>query len=180
MNKSPEWLLGFVLGLVFTSVLLLLVIRRLGKKNGVSGGRNIYDERQLLGQHAAYKAAFWVLVACMGANELLVSVIGQWAEPGVSMIPEVAVAITVYVVICIRRDAYVALNANYRYMVKLFTLLFAINLLITVVNLFVDGQALVENGLVTFRIGSPVICLMYAVVLPTLILGHRREEAEEE
>ena len=178
-GRSMEYYLGFVVGFLVTLAMIVVIVKAFRKQTGEIGGKKEYDERQQMARGKAYKAAFWFLAAYVFADALITESFGPWAEDFVDAIIGLLAAITVFVVICIRQDAYFPLNAKYSYYLKLFTFILVLNLLVAALNLFV-GDKPIENGMLNYHAVNLLLVLMYAVVIPFMVAQHRKESAEED
>ncbi len=175
---SSEYKFGFLFGVVIVLLIAVIVALFLRRRNG--GFVKEYDERQQLARGSCYRAAFWTLAAYSLLNGLLTGVMEiHWADPLVAAFIGFCLASTVFVALCIRRDAYFALSEKPGYYIRLFTLIGALELVLTVIKI-VRGDAFVENGQLTFDVMSLVVLGMYLVLLPLLIWRQRQLRREDE
>jgi hypothetical protein len=91
----------------------------------------------------------------------------------------ICIAITVFAITAIRKDAYLSLYENPRTVMILFAVLAAFNLLLGI-RAALDGK-LVENGVLTFQVTNLLLAVMLLVVMIAYGLRclSRREEEDE-
>ena len=178
-GKSLEYYFGFVAGALATFLLIFVIVRVIKRQEGAPGGKKEYDERQQLARGKAYRAGFWSLVGYMFVNAVITDARGPWADSIITAMTGVLFATTVFVVICIRQDAYFPLNAKYGYYLKLFTFILFVNVLVSVMNIL-TGQKLIENGVVTYHALNLMLVVMYMAVIPVMVSRHRKERGAED
>ena len=101
--SMSDYTLGFLIGFFAVVIIFLIIAIVLKCKNN---NATEYDERQLIARNAAYKYAFSTLVCyCVLCGILDVAEI-RWAETAIQMFLGMFLSVTVFVVICIFKDAY--------------------------------------------------------------------------
>ena len=136
-----------------------------------------YDERQVAARGEAFKAGFFTFVICNALIAIMEGLELQWAEStAIEVLLTVFIAIGVFAVTAIRKDAYFGFNENIRSSVILLSIIAGMNL-ITGIMRIVDGEdALLENGrigsgILNFAVTAVFICILAALVL------HRKAQA---
>ncbi|MDO5154557.1 MAG: hypothetical protein Q4D51_01195 [Eubacteriales bacterium] len=131
-GKSIYYILGMIAGLLVAVLLIALITFLTNKVGGrvstFKKSKDSYDERQLLVRGQAFKTGFFVLCVyvmvaaimdSMSGNRLLLSTGGIWVG--------VCSSIFVFAVICIVKDAYIAIQDNAKGMIILFVAIAVIN-----------------------------------------------------
>lgn len=176
-DYSLGFLIGFVVVIVIT--LIIAVVLRFRNNNTTS-----YDERQLIARNAAYKYAFSTLVCyCVLCGIIDVAEI-RWAETAIQMFLGMFLSVTVFVVICIFKDAYFGIKKGKN---NIYTFLY-FSATITVVqifsfifNVFIDNDPVITNGMLNSNL-VPLLCavtfliMMIATVIKIVISRKEREE----
>jgi 4-amino-4-deoxy-L-arabinose transferase-like glycosyltransferase len=149
----------------------LLIVALLLKKRVV---RKEFDERQELARGKAFQYAFFTLLGCV----LVVGCFDCFDSLASGML-SICIAITVFAITAIRKDAYLSLYENPRTVMILFAVLAAFNLLLGI-RAALDGK-LVENGVLTFQVTNLLLAVMLLVVMIAYGLRclSRREEEDE-
>ena len=165
--NSVEFILGFAVGFFIVIIVALGVFLIVRKKCGPSK----YDERQQLIRGNAYKASFWVLTAYLLLNGLLQVATGiEWADLMTSSFIGVCIAITVFVVLCIRNDAYFPVNVRPKFYVVLFLVFAGVDLALGLFNLSVSDSPLLTDGKLNYHIMSFVVAAMFLAVLAAILV----------
>lgn len=103
MNES-SWYLLLTLGLALLLGLALMLLTR---------DKRAYDERQRLAQGTAYQAAFYTLVSLLSAVTLAQELLEQqWFSTLLLVTGSILVSVGVFAVVCILKDAYVAVRQS--------------------------------------------------------------------
>ena len=103
-EMSLSWYIGFGAG-ILAVVIISMVIRTMQKRRGVQPGD--YDERQQLQRGAAAQQAYLALLLLLCVNGIVSGMLDiHWAKPGVDCFLCMFASVAVFVVECIRRDAY--------------------------------------------------------------------------
>lgn len=169
--------LGVALGLTTGIAAGILVIALLFRKRILDC---TFDERQERARGVAFKYGFFTLMGAMLVYGLSELAFGRWCDAMAGICLCLAAGVLVFAVICIAKDAYLSLKEKPRYVMTLFTIVSAANLVLGVIQL--HGGDLTENGILTFRCTNLIVGTMTAVILVVYIvnflLGQREEEAE--
>ena len=177
---NVAYILGVLCGFLF-GLFVVIVIRRFNKKKSCLKER--YDERQKIAQGMAYKTAYFVLLLYIGIVLLLAE--GQFTEIFLSFAGlwlGICISISVFVVICIWKDAYISLNENTKVFLLTFGALELMNF-IGVVRIILEHEPLIADGKLTSSCLNPITCIMLAVVMTAFYIKlryNRRCEQEEE
>ena len=138
-----------------------------------------FDERQELARGKAYQYGFFTLMICVFFYGLTDMLWGRWCETLVSCALCVCVAVTVFAITCIRKDAYLSLKEKPGTVMTMFAIIAVVNLALGVVY-WATGD-LVQDGILTFRAVNPIVGLMALLILIVYLVNvvlERGEEAE--
>lgn len=175
-GKSLAWYVGFVVGILAVAIICLLV-RALQKRRGVKPDE--YDERQVAVRGIAFRRAYITLLLALCVNAIVSGTLEiHWAKPGVDSFLCMFLSVGVFVVECIRRDAYFTASQTPRRGIAIFTLVTLCQVPATVMHA-VDGD-FVENGQLTLAVINPACMAVFAVVLIAILLKRRSDRAEDE
>lgn len=140
-----------------------------------------FDERQLLARARAAESALSVLVVYLFADFLAAETGHVWAEPGADAMLGLCLALTVFSVEAVHRDAYFAIGENLKntsIWFSLYGLLFTANAV-----LYLARGQLIENGLLTRKVMYAGLSVQYIATLAAVaarLLRAKREDAEED
>ena len=175
-GRSLAWYIGFAVGILAVA-LVGIIWRKVKKNRGETPGQ--YDERQQVQRGKAFQHAYLTLLILLcfngvvsGAAEL------RWADPGVDSFLCLFVSVAVFVVECIRRDAYFTVSQTPRSGIAIFTLVTLCQVPATVMHA-VDGD-FIADGRLTLAVINPACMVLFAIVLVTILIKRRSDEAEDE
>ena len=175
MNDSVSYYAGLAVG-ILAVVITVAVIRAMQKRRGVQAGD--YDERQQVQRGAAAQRAYLTLLLLLCVNGIVSGVLDiRWAKPGVDCFLCMFASVAVFVVECIRRDAYFTVKQTPRSSIRIFAIVTLCQVPATVMNAL-DG-AFVENGQLTTAVISPACMVVFAAALAAILIKRRRDKAEE-
>ena len=175
MNESISYYIGFGVGILVVAI-TMMVIRTMQKRRGVQPGD--YDERQQLQRGAAAQRAYLALLLLLCVNGIVSGVLGvHWAKPGVDCFLCMFASVAVFVVECIRRDAYFTVSQTPRSGIRIFAIVTLCQVPATVMNAL-DG-AFVEDGQLTTEVISPACMVVFAIALIAILIKRRSDKAEE-
>lgn len=178
-GESIAWYVGFAVGILAVAI-ICLIVRTVQKRRGVNRGE--YDERQQVQRGAAAQHAYITLMLLLCVNGIVSGALDvHWAQPGVDSFLCLFVSVAVFVVECIRRDAYFTVRQTPRSGILIFTLVTLCQVPATIMHA-VDGD-FVAGGKLTLAVINPACMVLFAVVLLAVLCRLRqikREEAEEE
>ena len=178
-GKSLAWYAGFAVGVLAVAIITLLV-RTVQKRRGVNRGD--YDERQQVQRGAAAQRAFVSLLLLLCVNGVVSGALDiHWAQPGVDSFLCMFVSVAVFVVECIRRDAYFTVKQTPRSGIIIFTIVTLCQVPATIMHI-VDGDFVID-GRLTLSVINPACMVIFTVVLVVVFFRLRqikREEADEE
>ena len=97
---------GVLVG-IGSAAVVIAVMAAVRKKQGQPKAE--YDERQLAARGIAYRWAYMTLIFSLLANTGVEAIWGPWAKPGVAVWMMIFLSVGVFVVVCVRRDAYFAM-----------------------------------------------------------------------
>ena len=108
---------GVLVG-IGSAAVVIAVMAAVRKKQGRP--KPEYDERQMAARGVAYRWAFLTLMLSLAVNTGVEAIWGPWAKPGVSAWMLIFLSIGVFIVACVRKDAYFAVAQNPRTYLWLF------------------------------------------------------------
>lgn len=176
--RSPEYALGFLVGLTLVFV-VALVVTIIAKKNNVSAK---FDERQELIRGRAYKYAFWVLISYLFINGILqVSTGIEWADMMTFCFIGIGLSIIVFIVICIKNDAYFAINEKPKHFLLLFAILVVPNLAIGIMNVLDKEVQFITDGRLNYHAMSFIVAIVFLIAFIALsIKAAKRKRSESQ
>ena len=175
-GRSVAWYIGFAVGILAVAV-VGIVWRKVKKSRGETPRQ--YDERQEVQRGKAFQHAYLTLLILLCANGIVSGAAQlQWADPGVDSFLCMFLSVGVFVVECIRRDAYFTASQTPRSGIAIFTLVTLTQVPATIMHA-VDGD-FIEGGRLTLAVISPACMVLFAIVLVTILLKRRSDEAEDE
>ena len=139
-----------------------------------------FDERQERARGKAFQYGFFTLLIAAYAYGISDVLLGRWCDVLTGVTLCIALALCVFAVTCILKDAYLSLREKPRTVMTMFVLISAVNLGFGV--LYALSGDLVEDGVLTFRAVNPIIGAAVLVILIVYIVNYllrpRDEEAE--
>ena len=139
-----------------------------------------FDERQERARGKAFQYGFFTLLIAAYAYGISDVLLGRWCDVLTGVTLCIALALCVFAVTCILKDAYLSLREKPRTVMTFFALLSAVNLGFG--GMYALSGDLVEDGVLTFRAVNPVIGFVTLVILIVYIVNYllrpRDEEAE--
>ena len=176
MNESISYYIGFGVGVLAVAI-IVMVIRTMQKRRGVQPGD--YDERQQLQRGAAAQRAYLALLLLLCVNGIVSGVLDiHWTKPGVDCFLCMFASVAVFVVECIRRDAYFTVTQTPRSGIRIFAIVTLCQVPATVMNAL-DG-AFVEDGQLTTAAINPACMVVFAIALIAILLKRRSDKEEDE
>ena len=175
-GKSMAWYIGFGVGILAVAI-IATVIRTVQKRRGMEPGE--YDERQQVQRGAAAQRAFVTLLLLLCVNGVVSGTLGiHWAKPGVDSFLCMFISVGVFVVECIRRDAYFTVKQTPRSGIAIFTLVTLCQVPATIMHA-VDGD-FIRDGQLTLSAINPACMVLFAAVLIAILLKRRSDKEEDE
>lgn len=174
---GTEERIGIAVGLAAGLTVGLLVVVLLFKKHILDC---TFDERQERARGVAFKYGFFALMFAVILYGLLDMTLGRWCDAMAGGVLCICAGVLVFAVTCVVKDAYLSLREKPRYVMTLFAVMSAVNIVLGAVHIL-DGD-MVEDGVLTFRCTNLAVGIMTTVVLAVyivnLLLSRRDEEAE--
>ena len=166
---------GVLVG-IGSAAVVIAVMAAVRKKQGQPKAE--YDERQLAARGIAYRWAYMTLIFSLLADTGMEAIWGPWAKPGVSAWMMIFLSVGVFVVVCVRRDAYFAVAQNPR----TYLWLFGAVVLCQIPNFLLQLRSgdLVEDGLLTWNALSPACGVLFGVMFVCMLVRLRRQKREEQ
>lgn len=137
-----------------------------------------YDERQMAARGVAYRWAFLTLMLSLAVNTGVEAIWGPWAKPGVSAWMLIFLSVGVFVVVCVRRDAYFAVAQDPKASLWLFGAVVVLQIPNIIITLRSGG--FVEDGLLTWDALSPASGALFLVLTVCAIVRLRRQREDDE
>ncbi len=137
-----------------------------------------YDERQLAARGIAYRWAYMTLIFSLLANTCVETIWGPWAKPGVAVWMMIFLSVGVFVVVCVRRDAYFAVAQDPKASLWLFGAVVVLQIPNIIITLRSGG--FVEDGLLTWDVLSPASGALFLVLTVCAIVRLRRQREDDE
>jgi len=165
MNFKVNYLMIlFVIG-VLTGLTVVFLIRYLSRKKW---GPCEYDERQMLVRGKAFKAAFLTLVIYLSVDGLLSAFTEiRWANTFVVDYIGIGLALEVYAIICILKDAYFPLREKPGRYLTLFGILIVCSGFVSLAG-YLDGEPFITDGMLNYRSINPVIFVAFTGIFIAL------------
>ena len=137
-----------------------------------------FDERQELARGKAFQYGFFTLLGASyvyGVSDML---LGRWCDVPAGVTLCAALALCVFAITCILKDAYLSLREKPRTIMTMFALISAVNLGLG--GMYACSGDLMENGVLTFRAVNPILGFAILVILIVYIVNHLLRSREEE
>lgn len=166
---------GVLVG-IGSAAVVIAVMAAVRKKQGRP--KPEYDERQMAARGVAYRWAFLTLMLSLAVNTGVEAIWGPWAKPGVSAWMLIFLSVGVFVVVCVRRDAYFAVAQNPRTYLWLFGAVVVLQIPNIIITLRSGG--FVEDGLLTWDALSPASGALFLVLTVCAIIRLRRQREDDE
>ena len=156
-------------------VVLFVAIARLYRNK-----KSNYDERQLLARNAAYKFSFFfLLVYCFFCGLLHIFDV-QWSDTATQMLLGVILSFTLFIALCMIKDAYFSDTPKRNVYSVLFFFWFGILYFIKLMTNLSNGEVLWNNGkltmLVIFLVSSVCFIALGILAVIKIILEKRGAE----
>lgn len=164
-------LAGILVGIAVASAIIAIPL----KKRVLSLS---FDERQERARGVAFKYGFFTLMVCVAAYGMLDMTIGPWCDTIAGCALCICIALTVFAVTCIRRDAYLSLSEKPKQIITLFTFLAVFNLGLGV--MYILHGELMEDGVLTFRVCNLLAGVMLLVILAVYLAKYLSDRGSEE
>lgn len=178
MTDKNIWLIGFLVGLLAVAVVAFIIF--LVKTKDEINVK--YDERQLIARNNAYKFSFFTLIGyCVLCGVLDTSEI-RWATLCTQMFIGVVLSAMVFVILCVIKGAYNGLNQNGTVSAVFTGFIGLLNLIVFIVNVFVDNESLLTDGMLNESIINLCVAVMFLAVAVIQLVKNRMEKktGEEE
>ena len=159
-----------------SAAVVIAVMAAVRKKQGRP--KPEYDERQMAARGVAYRWAFLTLMLSLAVNTGVEAIWGPWAKPGVSAWMLIFLSVGVFVVVCVRRDAYFAVAQDPKASLWLFGAVVVLQIPNIIITLRSGG--FVEDGLLTWDALSPASGALFLVLTVCAIVRLRRQRDDDE
>ena len=166
---------GVLVG-IGSAAVVIAVMAAVRKQQGQP--RAEYDERQLAARGIAYRWAFLTLMLSLAVNTGVEAIWGPWAKPGVSAWMLIFLSIGVFIVACVRKDAYFAVAQDPKASLWLFGAVVVLQIPNIIITLRSGG--FVEDGLLTWDALSPASGALFLVLTVCAIVRLRRQREDDE
>ena len=139
------YIAGFAAGVITVAIVITVINLLYKKKHGRK--KPEYDERQETLRGRAYKAAYFTLLFYLILNGLVVKGFGlEWAENLTGSFIGLSISIGVFVIKCIKDDAYISLSEKPVTYLVLFSIVGFINLGVSIFRI-VGHKSFMTDGL---------------------------------
>ncbi len=166
---------GVLVG-IGSAAVVIAVMAAVRKKQGRP--KPEYDERQMAARGVAYRWAFLTLMLSLAVNTGVEAIWGPWAKPGVSAWMLIFLSIGVFIVACVRKDAYFAVAQDPKASLWLFGAVVVLQIPNIIITLRSGG--FVEDGLLTWDALSPASGALFLVLTVCAIVRLRRQREDDE
>lgn len=166
---------GVLVG-IGSAAVVIAVMAAVRKKQGRP--KPEYDERQMAARGMAYRWAFLTLMLSLAVNTGVEAIWGPWAKPGVSAWMLIFLSIGVFIVACVRKDAYFAVAQDPKASLWLFGAVVVLQIPNIIITLRSGG--FVEDGLLTWDALSPASGALFLVLTVCAIVRLRRQREDDE
>lgn len=166
---------GVLVG-IGSAAVVIAVMAAVRKKQGRP--KPEYDERQMAARGVAYRWAFLTLMLSLAVNTGVEAIWGPWAKPGVSAWMLSFLSVGVFVVVCVRKDAYFAVAQDPKASLWLFGAVVVLQIPNIIITLRSGG--FVEDGLLTWDALSPASGALFLVLTVCAIVRLRRQREDDE
>lgn len=175
-GKSMAWYIGFAVGILAVAI-ICMVVRVVQKRRGVQRGD--YDERQQVQRGAAAQRAYITLLLLLCLNGIVSGALDvHWAKPGVDSFLCMFISVAVFVVECIRRDAYFTVKQTPSSGILIFTIVTLCQMPATIMHAL-DGD-FIADGQLTLAVINPACMVLFAIVLIAILIKRRSDKEDEE
>ena len=175
-GKSLAWYAGFAVGILAVAI-VVTVVRTVQKRLGINRGE--YDERQQVQRGAAAQWAFVTLLLLLCVNGIVSGALDvRWAQPGVDSFLCMFVSVAVFVVECIRRDAYFTVRQTPRSGILIFTVVTLCQVPATIMHA-ADGD-FISGGQLTLAVVNPACMVLFAIALVAILIKRHGDRQEDE
>ena len=147
--------LEFLLPVVIAAALVLLVVLLRSNK----AKKTDYDERQLSARNAAYKGSFIFLFSYCLFCGLLQGFNVRWAEPTVQMFLGIILSLTLFIALCIIKDAYFPNSPKHIFSSVMFFFTFCVYNIYFLIKELGEGEVIWSNG----ELSEPALYLTASV-----------------
>lgn len=166
---------GVLVG-IGSAAVVIAVMAAVRKKQGRP--KPEYDERQMAARGVAYRWAFLTLMLSLAVNTGVEAIWGPWAKPGVAVWMLIFLSIGVFIVACVRKDAYFAMAQDPKASLWLFGAVVVLQIPNIIITLRSGG--FVEDGLLTWDALSPASGALFLVLTVCAIVRLRRQREDDE
>lgn len=166
---------GMLCGLTVGILAGLLFVASLFKKKILDMH---FDERQERARGKAFQYGFFTMIISTYFYAVSDIMLGHWCDTMVGVSLCIALAICVFAITCILKDAYLSLREKPRTLMTFFALLSIVNLGFGF--MFHISPGLTENGVLTYRAVNPIMGTATLVILIVYIVNYLLRLREEE
>lgn len=173
--------LGYASGVIcgLLAVALVSTLLALLRRKGCTSKNAQYDERQEQARGKSYRYAFFTLVIYLlvwGLFELATGI--RWCDTCTGCFLGIFVSVDVFAITAVCSDAYFAVNERPGWFLGIFSVVTVLNLAIGARQLL-HGEAIIENGLLTYRSCNLLVGVCFLVLTVTAAVHLRRAGRED-
>lgn len=176
-----KYFLGFFIGIICAVIFLIIAIALKFKNKK----QTEYDERQLIARNTAYKYSFFTLMFyCIFCGMLDFAEV-RWAETMIQMFLGMFISITVFVIICIFKDAYFGIETGRKniYQFLAISIIIASLQIYSFISITVFGKkSVITDGIIN-EYALSLLCAVtfFIMIVATIIkIVISKKEREEE
>ncbi len=133
----------------------------------------------MLARGKAFRAAYIVLVSYLAVYAFIDLLVIVWSDGFTGILIGICLSVTVFVVLCIKNDAYISIQEKPGFYIMLFSFFIVVILAPGVMNLLY-GISLITDGRLNFYVGPFLVGMIYLVTLPFLIAKARADKDDTE
>ena len=169
--------LDFLLPVIIAAALVLIVVLLRSNKTKKTN----YDERQLSARNVAYKGSFIFLFSYCLFCGLLQSFNVRWAVPLVQTFLGVILSLTLFVALCILKDAYFSDSPKYTFGSVMFFFTFGAFSVYYLIKELGEGGAVWSNGELSesaLYLTASVCFFVLGIISVVKIISERRKSED--
>ena len=161
--------------IIIVAVFLLIMIARIKKVRKAQ-----YDERQLLARNAAFRYSFFFLLFYCFVCAVLQICKVIWAELAIQMFLGIILSLSLFVALCIIKDAYFSTSKKYNTNAVIFFFAYGVVNTVDLLYGIVKGKTFWENGqlstLVLYAVSALCLFALGIFSIVKIILEKRGAE----
>lgn len=165
---------GFFIAVIFVLVWRYFIVKR-------QGTQCQYDERQVLARGFAYRSSFATAIIYMLFCAMVDMLEFRWAEVHIQMLLGMILSMTVFIVVCIFKDAYFNLSNRRPASFLILCLFMAAVQAFVFVEAILSGNSIIKDGVlgnIVINVGLVLFFVAAAAALVIKIIIEKRTVEE--